>query len=175
LRPLLEALVGGLPPVQAHFVGAGEQPATLPFYQGPASQSSFLPPAAGGHRVDVPVRRIDEELGEDVGRVTFLKLDVEGYEHQALQGMDKLLAATTRPVIFLEMSEMLHAAAQGRSSAVLDHLWDQHYHMFMAPTLTWRAAVPLKPLITQNGPPTDGWTPSQSLPSGWGAGWGGSR
>ena len=44
LRPLLEALVGALPPVQAHFVGAGDQPAGLPFYQGSASQSSPICP-----------------------------------------------------------------------------------------------------------------------------------
>jgi FkbM family methyltransferase len=164
LRPLLEALVGALTPVQAHFVGAGDQPATLPFYQGPASQSSFVPPAGGGQQVDVPVRRIDEELGEDAGRVNFLKLDVEGYEHQALRGMDKLLAATTRPVIFLEMSEMLQAAAQGRSSAVLDHLWDHQYQMFMAPTLTWRAAVPLKPLDHPERA-ADGWMDALAVPA----------
>ena len=96
--------------------------------------------------------------------MTFLKLDVEGYEHQALQGMDKLLAVTTRPVIFLEMSEMLQAAAQGRSSAVLDHLWDHQYQLFMAPTLTRRAAVPLKPLDHPE-PAADGWMDALAVPA----------
>lgn len=75
--------------VELHNIGLGDRDGVLTFYRHELSvMSSFSPQAADmAHRGsrDLPVRRLDAVLSSD-DRPDLLKIDVEGFEQQVLQG-----------------------------------------------------------------------------------------
>lgn len=79
--------------------------------------------AAAGRCVEVPLRRLDTVLGEDAGRVAFVKMDVEGHEQVALLGATRLLERA-RPAWLIEVAGDLDdaAAPAGRLQAHLGSL-----------------------------------------------------
>jgi FkbM family methyltransferase len=165
-RPILESSVGRFLTVRTHFVGASDHAGTLPFHCSPVtSESSFVTPPSRSHAVTVPVRRLDVELGEEASALAFIKIDVEGYEPAVLGGLDSILFGDGhKPILFLEMSEPLHAAREQRPSRVLDLLHAAEYAVYMVPTLTWRPGLPLKPLGDRPDSPVDGWMDAIAVP-----------
>lgn len=78
-----------------------------------AGLSSFAPATfAGAINEQVPVATLDDALGADVGRVTLVKLDLEGSEVKALRGGRHLLAHG--PDLIIEV-EPAHLARQETS------------------------------------------------------------
>ena len=60
------------------------------------------PPQVGG--VTVPVRTIASLIGpSDVGRVRLIKIDVEGYDAEALKGLEPLYESGGRPALIIEL------------------------------------------------------------------------
>lgn len=60
--------------------------------------------------VTVPVRRLDDVLAEQgIGRVRFVKIDVEGLEPEVLAGARELLAAPEPPIICYEHGIYRHS------------------------------------------------------------------
>ena len=93
--------------VQIHPFGLGARDETL-FFHAPESANTGtgwfgrVRDAKVKHISELPVRRGDEVLsGLGTGPVDFIKLDVEGHEVAALEGLRQTLAAH-RPVIWLE-------------------------------------------------------------------------
>jgi FkbM family methyltransferase len=169
LQPLLQRTFAPLGVVACHFIGAGATNTSLPFNcnQSP-SMSSFVWTQGQYRTVEVPVRRLDAELGEGTGsgRVTFIKLDVEGFEAAALDGLAGLLdGSPRRPFLHLEMTEPTRAAAAGQPSRVFDRLHALGFELYMVPQLTWRREVPLKWL--QAGPEREapGWVDALAVPA----------
>ncbi|MEA2220711.1 MAG: hypothetical protein QOJ35_3337 [Solirubrobacteraceae bacterium] len=73
--------------------------------------ASFAPSdAAGASEVDVEVTTLDELAGDELERVTLVKLDVEGAELRALRGASALLSGP-RPDFIVEL-EADHLARQ---------------------------------------------------------------
>jgi hypothetical protein len=62
---------------------------------------------AGADSVSVPLATLDEELGEDGGRVAFIKCDVEGHEAAVLAGAAGTIERA-RPAILVEVEERHH-------------------------------------------------------------------
>lgn len=60
-------------------------------------------PAGEGLTVRVPLRRLDDIVGDDVARIRFLKIDVEGHEGPALQGAEEILRQA-RPALLVEVA-----------------------------------------------------------------------
>lgn len=56
--------------------------------------------------IDAEVRSVDSVLGQQAGDVTAVKLDIEGFELEALRGMRGLLAAS-RPWVLVEINRIL--------------------------------------------------------------------
>lgn len=90
--------------VQVAEVGLGPEDAELPFSfheQGNDGTGTF---AKGTGDRSLPVRhgdRLVTELGLDARAITFVKCDVEGFEHSVFQGLSETLARH-RPVIAFE-------------------------------------------------------------------------
>jgi FkbM family methyltransferase len=112
--------------------GATEQ--QLPLYFSPGRLTVATLEASAGQgleRVDVPVRRLDDVLAEvGVERIGLLKIDVEGWEPQVLDGAAESLRRTDRVVLEVgrdklpAVEERLAAAALAIRAAV-DGIWDQ--------------------------------------------------
>jgi len=75
--------------VELHNIGLGDRDGVLSFYRHELSvMSSFSAPADMAHHrgsAELPVRRLDTVLGPD-DRSDLLKIDVEGFERQVLEG-----------------------------------------------------------------------------------------
>jgi FkbM family methyltransferase len=80
----------GLSQVSVHPIGLSAEPGTLNLYLPPEADGFHSPTMSGdfgGPVVQVPVRRLDDALGEwEVEAVDLMKLDVEGHEPRVLEG-----------------------------------------------------------------------------------------
>ena len=83
---------------------AGRARMATPEYEGGGENlyESRLVDGGDAGSFDVDVVRLDEALGLDAGRVSFVKVDVEGHELAAIRGAGRLL--DSRPAFLVEVS-----------------------------------------------------------------------
>ncbi len=84
--------------------GAWSSRSTLQFSKGAANSGSgsFVLHEKGSQTITVPVRPLDEILAElHIGKVDYIKMDIEGAEREALKGARKTLARW-KPVLMLD-------------------------------------------------------------------------
>jgi FkbM family methyltransferase len=111
--------------------GATEQ--TLPLYFSPERLTVAtleLPAGQLLERIEVPVRRLDDVLTElGVQRIGLLKIDVEGWELQVLDGAEDCLRRTDRLVLEVDRRQLPSveerlAAAELPVRGVIDGVWN---------------------------------------------------
>ena len=99
---------------QFHFcfnnVALGESDGVLPIAynpEGDARNATLVPGKKAEVTRDVPVRRLDEYIMQNIPcseRIRIIKIDVEGFEISVLRGLDRFLTATARrPTIVCEI------------------------------------------------------------------------
>lgn len=103
--------------IAVHRVAASDQPATLLLFHIGDAPVTF---SVGGHdgvpAEEVPAVRVADHIpAADAARVSFIKIDVEGYEIAALEGARPILEAR-RPAIMFEVSADA-LARQGQTPA----------------------------------------------------------
>jgi FkbM family methyltransferase len=115
-------------------VACGATDQTLPLYFEPnrLTVATFEPPAGKAlERIDVPVRRLDDILAfagvEDIG---LLKIDVEGWEPEVLDGAKDCLRRTDRIVLELDRGKLPSVEERLISAGltirgVIDGVWNQ--------------------------------------------------
>jgi FkbM family methyltransferase len=86
----LKENTAGFSAIELHNVGLGKRAGNLTFYRHEVSEmSSFSPraddPVQRRGTTELPVRRLDDMISPDV-RPDLLKIDVEGFERQVLEG-----------------------------------------------------------------------------------------
>ena len=92
-----------------HPVGYGNEPGTLPFYPPPEGSfvvGSFDQAFAHGDEevIDLPIVVADQHLVEvGAGKMGLVKVDIEGFERFALEGMRDTLVAQ-RPIVMFELN-----------------------------------------------------------------------
>ena len=69
-----------------------------------SSLSNPMVAAATHDSVSVPLARLDDELASERGRIRLVKIDVEGHEHEVLDG-GRSLIETSRPVLVMEIEQ----------------------------------------------------------------------
>jgi len=95
--------------------------------------NSLRPPAVSGptHPVRIEVRRLDDLLAPlHVGRVDFIKLDVEGGELDVLRGASSLLQGSFRPVILAEVYDIRTAPWGYAAREIVQSLARLNYRWF---------------------------------------------
>lgn len=111
------ALNGFTDRIAVHRVAASDKPATLQlFHIGDAPVTFSVGGGAGIAAEEVPAVRVADQIpAEDAARVSFIKIDVEGYEIAALEGARPILEANHPAIMFEVSADAL--ARQGQTPA----------------------------------------------------------
>jgi FkbM family methyltransferase len=122
----------GLSQVTVHPFALGAENGTaelrLPGVGGGA-YASFTASWIDEGRLEVEVRTVDGVL--DGAAPSLMKIDVEGFEHQVLQGASKTLAEH-RPLLFLEINHVI-LEDSGSSGAEFLQLIDEEFDYIVSP------------------------------------------
>ena len=113
--------------------------------------NSLRPPAVTEptQTVQVPVTSLDTFLAQqNVARVDFIKMDVEGGELGVLEGAEELLGRHPRPVILAELADSRTLPWGYSASAIYDSLVAKGYHWF---TITQNGKLQAYPRTDQFG------------------------
>jgi FkbM family methyltransferase len=124
--------LNGITNVAIHPMGLGSEDAKLPFYEPPPDNQgvgSFVQgwdgnKASGKALAIVNGDRELKRLG--VGRIDLVKMDIEGYEKPALEGLRETLIKS-RPIIVFELSTGLNNPLRFESLAELERLFPERY------------------------------------------------
>jgi FkbM family methyltransferase len=95
--------------------------------------NSLRPPAVTEptRAIQVPVTSLDTFLAQqNVARVDFIKMDVEGAELGVLEGAEELLGRSPRPVILAELADSRTLPWGYSASAIYDSLVTKSYRWF---------------------------------------------
>lgn len=103
--------------LELHEVALSDRVGRAPFtvFDAGSGLASFAPEHAAGSQVDVHVTTLDTLTQDLEGRVSVVKLDIEGAEVRALRGAGTLIARDA-PIFVIEI-EPKHLARQGSSIA----------------------------------------------------------
>ena len=106
--------------VQAYNIAAGEKDGTINFliYEGAGNSCMVIPEGQEsrwpGKLIEVHVRKMDSFLLElGINKIDFLRMDVEGYENNVLEGLTQILKYS-KPIIHIEV----HVNIIGREKTI---------------------------------------------------------
>jgi FkbM family methyltransferase len=87
------------------------------------------------HAVDVQVGRLDDYVRQqDLARVDFIKMDVEGAELAVLKGATEFLARKPRPVIFCEVQDLRTRAWGYAAREIVNFLSQRGFRWYIPST-----------------------------------------
>ncbi|MDH5676595.1 MAG: FkbM family methyltransferase [Myxococcales bacterium] len=99
----------GIKNITVHAVGLGAERAKLPFFAPPDENLGTGSFVDGYHAENRPLHELEIVVGDEAletasaGPIAMLKVDIEGYEKAALQGLTKTLTRD-RPIIVMEIT-----------------------------------------------------------------------
>jgi len=115
--------------VEAHGAAVGIRPGRATMQSSSdVSNSLVAVPGVTGATTVVEVVRLDDVVGD--ARPALLKLDVEGYELQALQGAATLLTADPPPVLLVELTDHLLRGAGTSPAELRAWLRERGYELY---------------------------------------------
>ncbi len=100
---------------------AGDVAGTIYLEQGTAGESGLahVVEKKADSTIEVPVVRLDDDLSDVIGKIAYIKIDVEGFELSTLKGATKMLEAPNQPIIQIELNpEALERAGTSRADVV---------------------------------------------------------
>jgi FkbM family methyltransferase len=115
----------------------GEVPGAVTIYTHAedAGLSSIEHKEGAADSVEVPITTLDEEL-KDVQRISFIKIDIEGYEFEALKGASHLLERDHPLIVFEFTPKLYEQSYEGKSKDLLLFLADKGYGLRVADSST---------------------------------------
>lgn len=114
--------------------GEKEAVSTIYFHEEDAGLTSLANNIGSTEQTTVQVTTLDKEL-EGAGHVSMIKVDVEGYEYEALLGGEKVIAKN-KPYIIFEFSPHLYEKDyEGKSIELLSFLSKKGYHIYFLDNL----------------------------------------
>jgi FkbM family methyltransferase len=117
-------------------LGCGNEPATLKMISEIATnsgQNRIIVSAPGrGATTSVQVVKLDDQLRE-LKKIDLIKIDVEGFEHQVLNGAGRILKEN-KPVLFIEIDDKLLRANGSSAEALIQQVRKYDYQVYLAET-----------------------------------------
>jgi FkbM family methyltransferase len=115
--------------VQAFNLGLGTQKGSLQMSRNGSNSGAFRMTTDTANSISVPVTSLDEFVAEhQIPRIDFIKIDVEGFELQVLQGSWKSIRQF-KPVLVFEYSVTNMEAQGGNIPAALNELREMNYQI----------------------------------------------
>jgi len=121
--------------IDARALCVGEFSGTTTLEQGFASESGLSHVVADKTEstYDVKVVALDEDLNEEIGKIAYIKIDVEGYEYRTLRGARRIIDVVDQPIIQIELNDEALTRAGNTRADVID-LLGSHGYSFWAVT-----------------------------------------
>jgi FkbM family methyltransferase len=120
--------------VRAFEIGLSDAPGTATFYRAAHNNSGMgsLGRRTGVDReTTISLTTLERHCeAEDVRRIDFMKVDVEGAELQVFRGSERLLRAEDAPVILYECSELLTEPFKVTATMIKQQLRDYGYDVY---------------------------------------------
>lgn len=128
--------------IKAYNLGLGTEKGTLHMMQhSPTNSGGFRMTEDPANGISVPVISLDEFVSENhLSKVDFIKIDVEGFEVQVIQGAIKTIE-TFRPILVFEYSLANIKAQGGDIESTLNKLSEMKYQIKTKEGLTNREAI----------------------------------
>ncbi len=80
--------------------------------------------------IEIPITTLDEDLSDKVSKISYLKIDIEGFELSALKGANKILNAPNQPIIQIELNEEALSRAGSSRIETISYLRDLGYSFY---------------------------------------------
>jgi len=123
---LLQRTVGGQPNVKCLNLAASDHVGDTPFYEAETLVTSSIMPIANVEPYFIKTTTLDQ-VAEQFGIPTFVKIDVESHEPAVFKGMARLLQRDRPPIVLFEA---LSGSALQDTLSVLDRLARDRYVVF---------------------------------------------
>jgi FkbM family methyltransferase len=126
LNPRLESMI------YIHPYGLGASNSTLPFsFSNDNSGAGRFDENGNVDSISLTVKTLDEVCDNvDVNCLTFLKLDVEGFEPEVLKGAGKTILRF-KPTIYIEMTDKWFRERGSSCKQILEYFWELGYQLSM--------------------------------------------
>ena len=101
--------------------GVGENIGTFLMQPGSSSESGLahIVTEKDNNTIEIPIVTLDEDLADLAGKISYIKIDIEGFEYSALKGGKTFLDVEDQPIIQIELNdEALVRAGSSREETV---------------------------------------------------------
>lgn len=138
----------GIQNIQVHPVGLGNQNSKLPFYEPPPDNlgtGSFDPSFKSNNQAE-SILELEIVVGDDefeklgISRVDLIKIDIEGYEKPALEGLSRTLQAQ-RPVVVMELTVDPELVSSFKSEQELRSAFPERYEFLVFDEQRWHGGL----------------------------------
>jgi len=154
--------------ISIHCAAVGANEGSIEFSLGADKHASFSI-ATGrnstGHRIRVPIERIDRVVGEGALDIVLLKSDTQGFEMGVLKGAERLLRSGAVPFLMVEMSWVLLHQAGSSPLELMEYVTGLGYACSWTQIFGVTFLKPVRKFGKLGNRSVPGWIAERSMPS----------
>lgn len=115
-------------------VGVGEKSGSIFLETGSSSESGLahITEEETKTAIEISVVTLDKDLSNQIGDISYIKLDIEGFELFALKGAKSILSNPNQPILQIELNEEALVRAGSSRNETINFLKDLGYSFYEA-------------------------------------------
>jgi len=82
--------------------------------------------------IEIPIIALDDDLSGKINKISYLKIDIEGFELFALKGAKRILSASNQPILQIELNEEALSRAGSSRIETINFLKSLGYSFYEA-------------------------------------------